>query len=421
MKTKTIAIVLAAGMSISLLCSAHADTFIVQPLGGSQNPIYLGTGSQGVRPQSQFWSAPDVYTSMPTQAVVIRSSPDGQWGLGSNSVQGLAGRFARNGASDVFQLSAGGTTPNTAYASSDGNNVVVGIATSSGGSTRGFSWTSGSGTQDLGVLVTDLTSAAVDVSGSGDVIVGYGDPMPPGNGRHPLIWTGGGATLSRLAMTGAGFLTGGEATAVSNDGQVVVGFRNLNGVQRGFRWTAAGHEKDLPAPSNPNNFSLVTRANDVSGNGAWTVGEAQTLNGPTQATMWNAAGEPFTLDAIMTAAGDESHQFFDLRSIASVSADGRTVSGTCFDPTAGQFRAFVATLTFSTGGGGCAVDMGRTGGEAGSDGTLDNNDFVVFIGDFFNGNPLADFGSTGGVSGADGVFDNNDFVVFVDQFFTGCG
>jgi hypothetical protein len=66
------------------------------------------------------------------------------------------------------------------------------------------------------------------------------------------------------------------------------------------------------------------------------------------------------------------------------------------------------------------ADIGRQGGLPGADSHLDNNDFVVFIDYFFNGNPLADRGIQGGLPGHDGHFDNNDFVVFSDQFFTGC-
>ncbi|HYD01318.1 MAG TPA: GC-type dockerin domain-anchored protein [Phycisphaerales bacterium] len=69
----------------------------------------------------------------------------------------------------------------------------------------------------------------------------------------------------------------------------------------------------------------------------------------------------------------------------------------------------------------CAADVGGTGGVAGADGSLDNNDFVVFIDWFFAADVRADRGSTGGVAGSDGAFDNNDFVVFIDQFFAGCG
>ncbi|HYD00671.1 MAG TPA: GC-type dockerin domain-anchored protein [Phycisphaerales bacterium] len=65
----------------------------------------------------------------------------------------------------------------------------------------------------------------------------------------------------------------------------------------------------------------------------------------------------------------------------------------------------------------CEADIGVTGGGHGSDGRVDNNDFISFIDYFFIHDPLADIGSTGGVESSDGAFDNNDFVVFIDRFF----
>lgn len=71
--------------------------------------------------------------------------------------------------------------------------------------------------------------------------------------------------------------------------------------------------------------------------------------------------------------------------------------------------------------GSCRADVGKQGGIAGADGQLDNNDFIVFIDAYFNGNMLiADVGSQGGVAGGDGMLDNNDFVVFIDVYFSGC-
>lgn len=68
----------------------------------------------------------------------------------------------------------------------------------------------------------------------------------------------------------------------------------------------------------------------------------------------------------------------------------------------------------------CAGDVGGVGGTQGPDGLLNNNDLVVFIDWFFNGDDRADRGSVGGVPGPDGELDNNDFVVYIDQFFAGC-
>jgi hypothetical protein len=70
---------------------------------------------------------------------------------------------------------------------------------------------------------------------------------------------------------------------------------------------------------------------------------------------------------------------------------------------------------------GCGpADLGRQGGLPGSDGSLDNNDFIAFINYFFASDPLADQGIQGGLPGHDGHFDNNDFIAFINHFFAGC-
>lgn len=68
----------------------------------------------------------------------------------------------------------------------------------------------------------------------------------------------------------------------------------------------------------------------------------------------------------------------------------------------------------------CPADVGLASGLPGSDGVLNNNDFVAFIDLFFAGDAGADRGGQGGTAGPDGAWDNNDLVVFVDQFFTPC-
>ncbi len=65
------------------------------------------------------------------------------------------------------------------------------------------------------------------------------------------------------------------------------------------------------------------------------------------------------------------------------------------------------------------AEVGIQGGIAGTDGNFDNNDFIVFIDWFFNGDPRADMGKQGGLAGVDQRLDNNDFIVFIDAFFNG--
>ncbi|MFT3683987.1 MAG: GC-type dockerin domain-anchored protein [Phycisphaerales bacterium] len=78
-------------------------------------------------------------------------------------------------------------------------------------------------------------------------------------------------------------------------------------------------------------------------------------------------------------------------------------------------------IAASIGSHGCgAADVGRSGGLPGSDGQLDNNDFIAFISFFFALDVRADFGVAGGLPGRDGAFDNNDFIAFIGAFFEGC-
>lgn len=65
------------------------------------------------------------------------------------------------------------------------------------------------------------------------------------------------------------------------------------------------------------------------------------------------------------------------------------------------------------------ADIAGEGGSLGADGEYDNNDFIVFIQQFFANDPRADIGTQGGVWGADFVLDNNDFIVFIGAFFEG--
>jgi cyclophilin family peptidyl-prolyl cis-trans isomerase len=76
----------------------------------------------------------------------------------------------------------------------------------------------------------------------------------------------------------------------------------------------------------------------------------------------------------------------------------------------------VFTVTVSPCG---PADVGKQGGIAGADGLLDNNDFIVFIGLFFNADPQADRGVQGGAPGHDGLFTNDDLIVYINQFFSG--
>ncbi|MBY0308439.1 MAG: immunoglobulin domain-containing protein [Phycisphaerales bacterium] len=64
-----------------------------------------------------------------------------------------------------------------------------------------------------------------------------------------------------------------------------------------------------------------------------------------------------------------------------------------------------------------AADRAGPGGVEGTDGSLSNDDFIVFINQFFEMDQRADVGGPGGFSLPDGQFDNNDFIAYINLFF----
>lgn len=158
-----------------------------------------------------------------------------------------------------------------------------------------------------------------------------------------------------------------------------------------------------------------------------------TIPGPTQV----CAGETATLgvSALSNETGDLLYQWHKNGQPLSdtpgaiLGANGPTLTLLSTDSAdAGSYTCVVtapcktvtttpAPLTIQTC---CPADIGMQGGAEGSDGRLDNNDFIAFVNMFFNNDVRADIGSTGGVSSGDGNLDNNDFIVFIDRFFAPC-
>lgn len=169
-----------------------------------------------------------------------------------------------------------GCDPSQALFASSVGNVVAGVTASTT-----FRWTAQTGLQDLGVLGTGIRSEPTGLSSDGNVLVGWSE-TEPGGGRRAFRWT------PQTGMQDLGTLGGDRsaATAISNDGAVVVGTaRNSQGVTRAFKWSAAGGMEDLGtlAGNDPSFFSAATA---LSESGSVIVGVSETLGGETHAFRW---------------------------------------------------------------------------------------------------------------------------------------
>lgn len=199
---------------------------------------------------------------------------------------------------------------------------VAGAAASAFGQASSF--------QGLGDLPGgNFSSWATAVSADGQVVVGHGTGTLSADGQA-FRWTAAGG------MVGLGTLPGGtvsDAYAVSADGSVVVGFSNgTAGLQQGYRWTAA-----LGMVSIGNNC----KPEDVSADGTVVVGT--TGGNPTQRAFRWVLTNPGAGTGVMTSLGllpgfTQGYGY-------SVSGDGATVVGMCAAGTQVACRWNGATIT----------------------------------------------------------------------------
>jgi probable HAF family extracellular repeat protein len=166
---------------------------------------------------------------------------------------------------------------------SDDGGTVTGYLHDGAFTSEGFQWTAA-----LGMVGLGAGSRALGASSDGSIVVGRA-PQTDAFGR----WT---------AATGWVTLGGGAATAVSDDGGVIVGTNSYAGGSDAHFWTPEGGFQDLEVALEQHygvdltgwNLSAV---DDVSPDGTWLVGHATNPSGDTEAfrvylprTRWATLG-----------------------------------------------------------------------------------------------------------------------------------
>ncbi len=196
----------------------------------------------------------------------------------------------------------GGSFSQTRGLSADGL-VVVGDADFAGAS-RAFRWTEATGFVDLGTLPGHDASVAFDASADGSVIVGAS--LLGLDGSTAFIWDAV-AGMTELLPAAA-------ATAVSDDGSVVVG--SLNG-GTAFRWTQTGGVELIGTLHEPG----ITTPWAVSADGLVVVGDSQLSIAPAtiSAFRWDASTG---MEDLGSLPGDPA-----FARAQAVSADGSVITG----------------------------------------------------------------------------------------------
>jgi probable HAF family extracellular repeat protein len=338
------------------------------------------------------------------------------------------------------------------------NGVVVGICSNSNGVSRAVKWTKVEGTwtiTDLGTLRADGTGFGVAqrINNAG-AVVGY-STRQGGNSYHGTIWNPDGSTVDLGTLGFGGNFSYSQGLGINQAGDVSgYAYATGWGPEHGMYVPVGGHSQDITPPGQ---FSLAQwhQVNDDGKLGGYVSSSATggqfrpatrtEADGIVLAPMLNGleggygydinngsvlVGVMFHLEedpslSVFRAFKFESGETTDLNTIATGLVgemyEARSVSNTglIVGTSDSGLGATSAVLLYPLPPA-CAADIGSQGGVPGADGSLDNNDFVVFIDYFFNQDSHADVGVQGGVPGHDHTFDNNDFVVFIDQFFAGC-
>lgn len=259
------------------------------------------------------------------------------------------------------------------------------------GASRGVRWLDGVGLTDLGVLPGAGSSSATAMSQDGRVVVGSS-----GSSSRPQAfrWVDGSGMQALGALPGH---VRSLAAAVSADGRMVAGTSGPSGAEHGFIWTAAEGMIDLEqAPQQT--FS----PRRVSADGAVIIGTLFTRQpNSSSPCVWTRAGGRRPLAEFLRSLGvDVAGWTFD--SLNGMSADASVLTG--YGSIGGRYVGFVVTGLPAHPA--CPADVTH-------DGFLDFVDYTVYLDRFESGTPGADFND-------DGFVDFFDYSEFVAAFETGC-
>jgi len=279
--------------------------------------------------------------------------------------------------------------------SADGSTVIGAVTTPAG--IRAFRWTNSTGVQ----IISDVGGEASAVSADGSVVVGF---VRTGfNGSYAFRWTADGGMQNLGSLGGISANAGG----VSADGTTVVGGTLANGMayQRAFRWTAADGMTPLGTLGGDASY-----ANAANANGSVVVGWSGPLAtdaSVTHAFRWTA---PTGMQDLGSLGGTTSNA-------KAVSADGNVVAGIANTASNAQ-RAF--RWTSATG----MKDLGTLGGDETAFGAMSTDGTTIVGGSQTPGSPywhafrwtsatgLVDLGTLGGpLSAATHVSANGAVVV----------
>lgn len=269
-------------------------------------------------------------------------SRDGNTLVGSrfNGTTTRAARWTADaGIVELGQLTGAGTASfNEAYDVSADGSVIVGLADTNatfGVPMLGFRWTSATGMRTLGDLPGgQVLAQASAISADGQVTVGYADGA---DGVRAVRWLGTSTSAQSMGLpTGRSGFT--EAKHVSGDGQVVVGVWGDGFENEAFRWTESDGYELLGDFAGGLLDSVATATNF---DGAVIVGTGNPGDDlPDEPFYWTRERGLRPFSDVLTEAGIDFSAWDRFVELRDLSDDGLVIGGTglLLDGTFAGFR-----------------------------------------------------------------------------------
>jgi probable HAF family extracellular repeat protein len=267
-----------------------------------------------------------------------------------------------------------------------------------------YRWSTGAGSQTLapGYITSGSYEefGAKGASADGSVVVGNEGLLV----REAFRWTAASGLMSMGYLPFGPQMPDSTASAVSADGEIVVGQSVSIPGPQAFHWNAIHGMVGLGDLAGGDFHSA---ANAVSSDGAVIVGLATSGSGP-ESFIWDAVHGMRSLRTLLANLGHVDVNDWVLTSATGVSADGRTIVGFGTNP-AGDTEGWMAQIPAAVL---CYANCdGSTAGPA-----LSIADFGCFLSRFDAGDTFANCDG----SSLPPVLNVNDFLCFLNRYSAGC-
>jgi uncharacterized membrane protein len=352
-----------------------------------------------------------------------------------------------------------GVPTSVMWSCADNGSTIVGYENTTGNAdgyrAQVWAWSSGQSSYAQSELpslrssVNSIGSVARSVSANGSVAVGQSWPSTTTVGSPPTGWQAcyWRAGTSGYSVNPLGYLSGNttaDSVAVSADGRFAVGYSGNGGVNtQACYWDlsstgvpAAGTLSLAPgstrvaraigsrvaAPSGIENYIIGGSYEPSPGNVAAFIWENQSTQGAIDNVKFR------DLKTYLSGLG-VNLTGWTLTEVTGISRNGRVLVGNGRRDLGGTTvdEGWIVTLPATRA---CnPADIADNASNPGFDGCVDNGDFSLFIGQYFNPTVQAgcngatvpccasDIASNLSIPGPDGLLDNGDFSLFISSFF----